>query len=96
MTDPWMILPDCPATNANCTLLERVTVFKEFFFKQAWARYDEARAGRLRLSPPDRRVGQLKRDYEDMRPMFFNDPPPFEQILDHLPELENRINKGKQ
>jgi hypothetical protein len=31
-----------------------------------------------------------------MRPMFFSEPPPFEQILAHLPELEKRINESKR
>jgi len=73
-------------------LLDRVAVFKGVFFKAAWARYDEARPGTLRLIPPQRIVGLLTRDYAEMRPMFFREPPPLEQILAYLPELENRIN----
>jgi len=42
--------------------------------------------------PPQRIVGLLTRDYAEMRPMFFREPPPLEQILAYLPELENRIN----
>ena len=77
-------------------LLERVAVFKGIFFKTAWARYDEAWTGMLRLSPAKRNIGPLKRDYDDMRHMFFSEPPRFEQILAHLPELENRINESKR
>ena len=77
-------------------LLERVAVFKGVFFKAGWARYDEARAGMLRLSPSERIIGPLKQDYDDMRPMFFRNPPPFGKILAHLPQLENRINESKR
>ncbi len=75
-------------------ILERVAVFKGVFFKAGWARYEEARTGRLRLSPAERILDSLKQDYHDMQPMFFREPPPFEEILAHLPELENRINEG--
>jgi hypothetical protein len=77
-------------------LLDRVVEQTAVFFKRAWARYDEARRGMLRLSPPEWIGGQLKQDYRDMRPMFFREPPPFEDILAHLPELENRINESKR
>jgi len=74
-------------------LLDRVAVFKGVYFKAGWARYDEARPGTLRLMPGERLIGPLKRDYAGMRPMFFDEPPPFEQILEGLFELERRINE---
>jgi hypothetical protein len=77
-------------------LLDRVVEQTDFFFKRAWARYDEARHGKLHLSPPDRIVGVLKRDYEDMQPMFFGEAPDFEQVLFRMPELEKLINEGKR
>lgn len=77
-------------------LLDRVVVQTRVFFKRAWAKYDEARTGKLRLSPSERIKGPLKQDYGDMRPMFFSEPPRFEQILARLPELENRINESKR
>ena len=76
-------------------ILKRVAVFKGVFFKAGWARYDEARTGKLRLIPNKQIIGPLIRDYTTMQPMFFREPPPFEEILAHLPELENRINEGK-
>jgi len=41
-------------------------------------------------------MGPLKQDYRDMQPMFFAEPPPFEQILARLPVLENHINESKR
>jgi hypothetical protein len=80
----------------NCLdLLDRVAMFKTVFFKTGWAKYEEARTGRLRLSPPKRLEDELRRDYQDMRPMFFREPPTFAQILAELPDLENRINAKK-
>ena len=77
---------------AATDILERVADFKGVYFKAAWAKYSEARPGTLRLMPSERIIGPLTADYAKMQPMFFSEPPPFEEILAHLPELENRIN----
>jgi hypothetical protein len=77
-------------------LLERVAVFKAVYFKAGRARYEEARPGTLRLMPGERLIGPLTRDYADMRPMFFGEPPRFEHVLASLSELENRINEIKR
>ncbi len=77
-------------------LLDRVAVFKSVFFKSAWAMYDEAKPGTLSLVPQNLSIGDLTKDYAAMRPMFFNKPPDFEEILARLPELENRINEFGQ
>ena len=44
-------------------LLDRVAVHKSVFFKAAWAHYDTARPGTLRLTPSDHIVDELKQDY---------------------------------
>ena len=76
-------------------LLDRVALFKSVFFKVGWAKYEDARTGHLRLTPPTRVLDQLRKDYRDMRPMFFREPPTFDQILAVLPDLERRINECK-
>ena len=78
-------------------LLDRVAAHKSVFFKMAAAHYETARPGTLRLTPAEQLVGGLRQDYLDMRPMFFRTPPPFEEILASLPELEAQINSvGRQ
>jgi hypothetical protein len=77
---------------ASINLLERVAAFKSVFFKAAWAKYEEARCGTLRLVPAKHTIGVLLRDYEEMQPMFFRDPPTFEVILEHLARIERKIN----
>ncbi len=79
---------------ATIELLDRVAVHKRIFFKMAGAHYETARPGTLRLTPSDHIVGQLRQDYLDMRPMFFREPPSFEEILSSLPEMEARINNA--
>ncbi len=80
----------------DTALLERVAVFKGVYFKAAWAKYDEARPGTLRLLPGERLIRPLTEDYARMQPMFFGEPPPFEEILAHLPGLEDRINESRR
>jgi hypothetical protein len=73
-------------------LLERVAWHKSVYFKAAWAQYDKARPGTLRLVPPEERIRELKRDYEAMQPMLFGSLPEFDAILARLKEVENRFN----
>jgi hypothetical protein len=79
---------------ASIDLLDRVVEQTIVYFHRAWANYNEARTGNLRLSPPERIHGTLKRDYADMGPMFFGKHPDFDAILARLPELEREINES--
>jgi hypothetical protein len=76
-------------------LLQAVVKYKMLFFSSAWANYQTAIAGTLRLVPPDYRYEELQRDYSAMREMFFDEPPPFEKIIETLGLLEERINASK-
>lgn len=76
----------------NMELLHRVTEHKSVFFKSAWAKYEAARPGTLRLVPTDATATELKKDYIAMEPMFFHEPPNFDTVLYALQELEDRIN----
>lgn len=73
-------------------LLKAVADHKSVFFKSGWARYDLARPGTLRICPPQERIKELERDYQAMRPMFFNDPPPLSGLLEAARDIEDRIN----
>jgi hypothetical protein len=77
-------------------LLSRVAEHKSVFFKAAWAKYDMASPGTLRLVPHDAIVDKLEEDYQAMQEMFYRKPPSFKDILSFLPDLENRINQVRQ
>ncbi len=77
---------------AAIELLDRVADHKSVFFKSAWAHYDTARPGTLRLTPSAHIIRELSQDYIAMQPMFFGEPPSFQEILASLPALEARIN----
>ena len=80
---------------ADLELLQSVARHKSVFFASAWARYDQAVPGTLRLVPPGFRLPELERDYSFMRnEMIFGDAPPLEQIIDVLREIERQVNGG--
>jgi hypothetical protein len=73
-------------------LRQRVADWKSRFFAASWARYDLAKRGTFRLTPPEFRLAGLKKDYQAMQDMFLAQPPSFEDILETVRGLENRIN----
>lgn len=85
--------PEAERALADDRLRERVAAWKSQFFARAWARYELARPGTFRLVPPPERVQELERDYQEMREMFLDLPPPFATILETLGRLESRINR---
>ncbi len=74
-------------------LRQRVADWKSRFFAASWARYDLAKPGTFRLAPPDFRLAELEADYTKMRPMFLAEPPPFENVIGSVRDLEQRINQ---
>lgn len=82
------------SATAQMELLARVAQHKALFFKSSWAKYDEARKGSLRISPPDGRVAALQADYGRMKEMFFGEPPAFDEMLQLLKQWEVGFNQG--
>jgi Nucleotidyl transferase AbiEii toxin, Type IV TA system len=78
---------------ANDELRQRVADWKSRFFAANWARYDLAKPGTFHLAPPEFRINELEKDYRAMQPMFLNDPPAFESVVNVLEDLEQRINR---
>lgn len=77
----------------DADLLKQVANHKSVFFRSAWASYETARAGTLRLSPHPDRISDLRADYRKMAPMMFDDPPPtFDDVLKRISVLEKTIN----
>ncbi|MCL2806063.1 MAG: nucleotidyl transferase AbiEii/AbiGii toxin family protein [Treponema sp.] len=75
-------------------LLADVVYRKNKLYRCAWARYDLAKPGTLRLLPNNNNRDLLKKDYSAMQGMIFGDIPEWETILEHLKELENEINNS--
>jgi hypothetical protein len=70
-----------------------VVIWKSRFFARTWARYDLAKPGTFRLVPPSARLPELARDYLEMRDMFLDQPPQFDEVMETLKKLAVRINR---
>ncbi len=78
---------------ADTDLLSRVVEHKTLFFPRAWARYDLAQPGSLRLTPPVHSVAQLRNDYDQMAgEMMFGEVPDFDSLTEALKEVEKLAN----
>jgi hypothetical protein len=77
---------------SDMDLLAEVVKHKETFYPAAWAQYELARPGGLRLVPKAERMAALERDYKNMGVMIFGEPPAFEGIMETLTILEQEIN----
>ena len=74
-------------------LLPEVADHKNTYYRQAWARYDLARNPKtLEVVPHQNILATIKKDYQDMKEMMFGDTPDFDEILDCLHILKQRIN----
>ena len=79
---------------SDLTLLNRVADHKNIYFASGWANYDTARKGTLKLSPLERVVDELERDYTLMESMFYGNPrPDWKLILKTIKEFETEFNK---
>ena len=85
--------PIRPEALVDRALLAQVVRHKETFYPSAWARYELARPGSLRLLPSKERVAHLERDYRNMGVMIFGEPPAFDRIMETLAALEQEINR---
>ena len=73
-------------------LLENVVAFKQQFYTSAWAKYENAKVGTIKLLPPEFRYKELKADYLLMQNMIFDKHIEFEEIISILKDLEDEIN----
>ena len=73
-------------------LLKKVVDFKMKFYPRAWAKYQEAVPGTLKLVPPDYRLAVLEADYIAMRDMLYGEIPSFASVINSIGVLEQQIN----
>jgi hypothetical protein len=73
-----------------------VAEHQNVFFHAAWAKYEEAVPGSLRLVPPEARLKEIERDYDVMRrEMIFGDAPELKDLLEVLGQIETLVNGVK-
>jgi len=86
------VAPVKDAALVDVELLADVVAFKQRFYPRAWARYDLAVRGTLRLLPADGTLKALEDDYRAMAHMIFGVRPDFADIAARLRALEAEIN----
>lgn len=74
-------------------LLERVAIHKSIYFASAWANYETACRGTLKLIPPTRVLKALEGDYQHMKVMFFGEVPDWNRIIEKIHKFETEFNK---
>ena len=83
------------AAIGNTELLEEVVLFKKKFYPRKWAKYEEATIETIRLLPNEYRFEEIRKDYKDMREMFFGEYPTFETLMEEIKRIEDKIHKSK-
>jgi hypothetical protein len=71
-----------------------VATHKATYFSSAWANYETARKGTLRLIPPQKLAEELEKDYELMEAMFFRKKTSWALILKNISEFESKFNEA--
>ena len=84
---------DGKAACSDYELLVQVAKHKAVFFRSAWASYETARPGTLRLLPSEARIKDMRADYRAMAPMMFDaKPPAFDEIIARIGQLQDLVN----
>jgi len=80
---------------ADKTLLEDVLRIKGAFFRSSYSHYDKCLSGSFKLIPPEPLLAALHEDYQAMlnAQMFYGHTLAFDQIVERLTTLEQRINE---
>ena len=81
------------ALTANDIFQDVLTV-KKAFYNANYANYDDCSIGKFRLIPHQIGLHRLQSDYEKMinAGFFFKTPPSFDEIINSLSQLEQKIN----
>ena len=69
-----------------------VIKFKQKFYRDNWANYDECLNKNFKLIPDQSRFEELKKDYNSMIEMFYGKIPTFNEIITRLSKMEENIN----
>ena len=76
----------------DITLLEIVAEHKELYYRAAWAKYNLAKKGTLKLIPSELNLKHMEQDYTQMGVMFFENPPAWIDIIDTIRRFEESFN----
>ena len=81
------------STIKDLKLLDEVRTFTIAFYNRSWSKFADAKPGTFKLVPNERYINNLKKDYDSMSQMIFNDIPSFDEIIKIITIIEQEINK---
>lgn len=73
-------------------LLTDVITNKKKYFRAAWAKYEEAKPGTLKIVPNEILMKSLELDYQSMEQMIFGEVPTFSEITQSIEKFEKLFN----
>ncbi len=76
-------------------ILEMVASHKILYFTAAWAKYNEAKKGTLKLIPIKEVQEIMERDYKRMAEMFITDAPTWNDVIKEISNFEKEFNSAK-
>ncbi|MFS6536431.1 nucleotidyl transferase AbiEii/AbiGii toxin family protein [Idiomarina loihiensis] len=79
------------AAMENQALLTTTFKFKQKFYPQGFAKYQNAIDGHIRLIPPEFRQEALQKDYKAMNEMIYGDYPSWELIMKTIKAFEQEL-----
>ena len=74
-------------------LLHEVIDFNQRFYACAWAKYELAVPGTIKLVPPEHVLDVMRTDHDSMQEMIFGRNPDFDEIISGISALEKEINQ---
>lgn len=81
------------AALADRALGEDCVAHARMFFNRAPFDLESARAPSYALCPEQGMIDDLRQDYRAMSVMIFGDPPPFDEVIEVIAELQNSLNE---
>lgn len=76
----------------DLALLARVVEHKNIYFKSAWAKYQLAKQGTLKIVPGERVLRAMEQDYYKMHEMFYGEKISWDEITKQLAAFEQSFN----
>ena len=75
-------------------LYNTIVEHRKMITKISWVDYDKHQQEHINFIPPEKVIGDWKKDYASMKEsMFYGETLSFEELIGKLQELRNRINK---
>jgi len=84
---------DISAIDGFLALFTGVKAHRRTYFDYVWVDYESLTPGGLKLVPPKARLADWQADYQAMRPMFFYEPPDFDELVQQLRIIEEALTR---